>query len=72
MFCYIKGKEIVEKEIIVGEKDYARLTIPPGIWFGFKGVAKTSSLILNIADIPHDPGEVDHIAIDKLNYCWER
>ena len=28
------------------------------------------SLILNIANIEHDPNEVDRKEIDKINYDW--
>ena len=73
VFCYIQGRKVLQKkEAVIGQENYARLTVPPGIWFGFMGVSQTSSLILNIADIPHDPNEVEHIAFDKLNYRWEK
>jgi len=41
---------------ILSEDDYARLTIPPGVWVKFKGLAKKNSL-LNIASMIHDPDE---------------
>ena len=44
----------------IGEKRYARLTVPPGIWFGFQGRSSGQSLLMNLADIPHDPDEVLH------------
>lgn len=43
-------------KFILSEDNYARLTIPPGVWFKFKGLAKKNSL-LNIASITHDPDE---------------
>lgn len=43
----------------VGDDRYVRLTVPPGIWFGFQGCFEPFSLVLNIADIIHDPSEVE-------------
>ena len=58
------------KTIIMEEKKYARLTIPPKIWFGFKGLSKSQSLILNISSIIHDPNEVESCSVNELNYNW--
>ncbi len=54
----------------IGEICYSRLTVPPGIWFGFKSESESQSLILNIANILHDPEEVKKKAIDEINYNW--
>ena len=47
-----------------------RITVPPGIWFGFEGLSKKQSLILNIADIKHDPSEVIRRSVDHFSYIW--
>lgn len=54
----------------IGANCYARLTVPPGIWFCFRGVAKPQSLVLNIASIPHDPNEVERLALSAIEYDW--
>ncbi len=54
----------------IGEDNYKRLTIPPGIWFGFIGLKNPFSLILNLADIEHDTNEMKKINQDKINYDW--
>lgn len=54
----------------VGEDRYARITVPPGIWFGFQGLSNSPSLLLNIASIPHDPNEVERLALTDINYVW--
>jgi dTDP-4-dehydrorhamnose 3,5-epimerase len=54
----------------IGTKRYARVTVPPGIWFGFKGLSKSQSLVLNIANIPHDPCEVERQDQSSSNYIW--
>lgn len=55
----------------IGEERYARVTVPAGIWFGFQGVCTTKSLVLNIANIPHDPNEVERLALSDINYSWD-
>lgn len=54
----------------IGVERYARLTVPPGIWFGFKGLAAAQSLVLNIASIPHDPEEVERFTVTEIKYDW--
>lgn len=54
----------------IGIDNYARITVPPGIWFGFKGLAASQSLITNIANIPHDETEVERLSKSKINYEW--
>lgn len=54
----------------IGVDRYARITVPPGIWFGFHGLAAPQSLVLNIASIPHDPNEVERLALTDINYAW--
>ncbi len=54
----------------VGIDRYARITVPPGIWFGFQGLCTPQSLVLNIASIPHDPTEVERLALSEVKYAW--
>jgi dTDP-4-dehydrorhamnose 3,5-epimerase len=54
----------------VGVDRYVRITVPPGIWFGFQGLGAPQSLVLNIASIEHDPNEVERLALSKFNYAW--
>ena len=56
----------------IGQNNYKRLTIPPGIWFGFLGLENPFSLILNLADIEHDKNEMEKINLDKINYDWSK
>ncbi len=55
----------------VGDGNYARLTVPPGIWFGFQGIALHPSLVTNIADLQHDSREVERQAVSSFAYQWE-
>lgn len=53
---------------IIGDKNYSRITVPPMIWFGFKGLSSSTSYILNISDINHDPLEVERKPLSFLNF----
>lgn len=65
-----EGKEY--EEIIISPNTYLRLTVPPGIWFGFKGLGKHINLISNIADIEHDPSEVERKSLSEIEYNWKK
>jgi dTDP-4-dehydrorhamnose 3,5-epimerase len=49
-------------EVELSIENYQRLTVPPGIWLAFEGKNPGLNLLLNIADLPHDPTEVDSAA----------
>ena len=66
---HLQGDDAYRVEDI-GIDRYARITVPPGIWFGFQGLGESQNLILNIADIAHDPAEVDRLPISEIKYCW--
>ena len=54
----------------VGVNRYSRLTVPPGIWFGFQGISTGHNLLMNFADLEHDPDEVEHKPISAFTYDW--
>jgi dTDP-4-dehydrorhamnose 3,5-epimerase len=45
-------------ELFLGPDDHRLVTVPPGVWNGFKGVATTPSMVCNCATLPHDPEEI--------------
>ena len=53
---------------IIGERNYSRITVPPMTWFGFKGLASSTSYILNISNKFHDPSEVERKPLSFLNF----
>ena len=57
---------------VLSQDSYFRLTVPPGIWFGFKGLSVGLNLICNVADITFDPDEVLRIGIDEIDADWSR
>lgn len=60
------------QEIFTGDANYALVSIPPGIWNGFKGCGATPAIVANCADLPHDPDEI--VRLDpfspKIPYDW--
>ena len=58
------------QEFIISKDNYCRLTLPPMVWMGFQGLSNGSSMLLNIANIEHNPSEVDRLEIKKINYDW--
>ena len=62
-------------EIVLGNSDdnkntYKRLTIEPNLWFGFQGLGNMMSLVVNLADIEHDPNEAQRSELNYIKYNW--
>ena len=67
-FNFYDNNQKLIKNIIVGEDNYCRITVPPMIWFGFKGLSSHTSYILNISDESHNPSEVERKPLSFLNF----
>ena len=57
-------------EIILSRVNYGRLTIPSQLWVGFQGIDEKTSLLLNIANIQHDPNEIDRKELGEIVFDW--
>jgi dTDP-4-dehydrorhamnose 3,5-epimerase len=59
-------------EFTLSLENYGRLVIKPGIWFGFAGIAEGESMILNVANILHDPQENTRLepGATEIPYRW--
>jgi dTDP-4-dehydrorhamnose 3,5-epimerase len=53
-------------------ENYCRVKIPPNLWYGFACLTNTPALIVNCADIPHDPAESQRKEISDADipYTW--
>ena len=58
------------QEVIISKDNYCRLTVPPMVWMGFQGLSEGSAMLLNIANIEHDPDEVNRKKMSEINYNW--
>lgn len=52
----------------IGSDNYQRLTVGPGIWMAFEGLELGLNLLLNIADMEHDPDEVERADLNRFAY----
>lgn len=59
-------------ERLIGEPDYCRVTIPPGVWSGFRAEGGGSALVANCLSEVYDPGEVESrdAASTDMPYLW--
>lgn len=60
-------------EIFTGSENYSLITIPPGIWNGFKCIGTKTDIVANCSTIPHDPKEIkrmDPINQTLIKYKW--
>ena len=69
-FVFYSKEDDHFKVIELGEKKYSRLTVPPKVWFGFQGISKKESIILNITNIQHSKKEVLGLKKNKINFNW--
>ena len=42
---------------IIGDNRHYKLTIPPLVWYGFMGISKNTSLIINLIDKMHNSSQ---------------
>ena len=70
VFCDLQLHTFRKEEI--GASNYARIAVPPRIWFGFQGMSVKPSLILNVANLPHDPAEVERKMKEEIHYNWRK
>ncbi len=71
-FVFYDSERKSFRELRIGSDSYCRITVPPKIWFGFKGEGLCNSLVLNISSIPHDPKEVLRMSKDEILFNWEK
>ena len=60
------------QEIFLTTENYNLVSVPPGIWNGFKSVENKFSIIANCSDIPHEAEEMERKPFDDpyFNYSW--
>ena len=60
------------QEIRVGDEEYQRVRIPPGVWNGFLGTGDRDAVVANCATLPHDPDEIKRLppADRSIPYAW--
>ena len=63
----------VQQTVYMDEQLPQIVTVPPGVWNGFKGLGDKSSIVANCATIPHDPEEITRKPWNdpEFGYSWE-
>lgn len=62
-------------KINLGRPDnYFRITIPPGVIYGFKCLSSPNALLVNCTDIEHDPDESITLSINdkRVPFLWDK
>ena len=59
------------QEVSLSRENYCRLTVPPMLWVGFQGRDVSDSILLNVANIEHQPDEADRKELNEIEFEWE-
>lgn len=60
------------QELFLGPDQYVLVTIPPGIWTGFKGMTEPQAIVANCCTHPHDPARTERLDPfdNDIPYGW--
>jgi dTDP-4-dehydrorhamnose 3,5-epimerase len=60
-------------EIILGPDDHSLVTIPPGVWSGFKGMSDPFAIVANCCTHTHDPSRTTRLDpfVNDIPYDWD-
>ena len=53
----------------LSHNNYQRLTVRPNLWMAFRGIGE-NNMLLNIANIEHDPNEAETRDLESIVYEW--
>lgn len=61
------------EEYFLGDLNYCRIKIPPGVANGYKCIGTETCTVINVSDLPHQPNEMIRIdPNDKgIGYSWD-
>lgn len=55
------------QKVRLSRENYQRLTLPPNVWFAFKGVATPENILLDIINEEHRPDEAETLPLETFN-----
>jgi dTDP-4-dehydrorhamnose 3,5-epimerase len=60
------------QELFLGQGNHCLVQVPPGVWNGFKGIGRDTSIVANCASLPHDPDEIERMDpfSTEIPYDW--
>lgn len=53
----------------LSKENYQRLSVSPKLWVAFRGIGE-SNMLLNLANLEHDPKEAINIDLSEIKYAW--
>ena len=68
-FVVYDAKEQRFFNVRLSHQNYQRLTVKPGVWMAFRGLGE-NNMLLNIANMEHDPQEAMNIPLKEIVYEW--
>lgn len=65
-------KGVIQEIILDNSSNYKLLSMPPDLWYSFKGVGNDYSLLANIIDVPHSKDESENLPLNTkvIPYEW--
>jgi len=66
-FVVYNGEEFFSVKL--SHNNYQRLTVKPNLWMAFRGIGE-NNMLLNIANIEHDPNEAETRDLESIVYEW--
>jgi dTDP-4-dehydrorhamnose 3,5-epimerase len=63
----------IQEILLDNNSNYNLLTLPPNLWYSFRGIGQTYSLLANIIDVPHSKEESVTLPLNtkEIPYDWE-
>ncbi len=58
-------------KVKISRTQYCLVQIPPMIWYGFKAIGGSHSVIANCTDMLHDPTESDSLDASLIMHQWD-
>ena len=60
------------QEFFISTENYQLVTVPPGIWNGFKGIGTETSIVANCSTVPHIKEEIirKNFNDSSIPYDW--
>jgi len=70
-FVFFSSENNFLGQFTSGSDEYSRIAVNPGVWFAFQNICSETALVLNIANILHDPTEVRKRDLSEISFDWE-
>lgn len=58
------------EEVILTSKSPSYVLIPPNVWYSFRGLNKSQSIICSLIDMLHNDDEQKNLELSKIKYKW--